>query len=65
VTNGIVRVAGDSGSPTFTWDGRSWTIGLAGILWGGISFDEAYFSPWLYIVLESGGELQEELLIEY
>jgi hypothetical protein len=55
---------GDSGSPVFTWDGSSWTVGLVGIHWGASGADR-YFSPWLYIVLEIGGELQEELLIEY
>jgi hypothetical protein len=56
--------SGDSGSPVFTWDGSSWTVGLVGNHWGAAGSDR-YFSPWLYIVLEIGGELQEDLLIEY
>jgi hypothetical protein len=55
---------GDSGSPVFTWDGSSWTVGLVGNHWGADGSNR-YFSPWGYIVLEIGGELQEDLLIEY
>jgi hypothetical protein len=55
---------GDSGSPVFTWDGSSWTVGLVGNLWGGAE-GYSFFSPWLYIDLEVGGELGEILIIEY
>lgn len=55
---------GDSGAPVFTWDGSSDTVELIGMHFGG-NGSEGLFSPWLFIMIEIDGELQDELILAY
>ena len=55
---------GDSGAPVFTWDGNSDTVELIGMHFAG-NGSEGYFSPWLFIIIEIDGELQDQLILGY